>query len=838
MPTQARTEGYVISRSSKDDSYSVWQFQPEGREILVAPQTRQKMGATYGRERTIVGIGGYLLDWGVAKDLAPAAASSTPTAPSFDFRLFAFDPDSADPLSVPPLQHGYWSKRKFWGTAADFGNPNGGRKQFQDVATLTLIPLGTFLLNFIPTPGRGTYALWNFDPSPQAPGTADPIPGNYSFTAQGSFRDMQEGDELLPLNNYVLDWKPATGEYRLWSFDPQLRNPLAYPPVQRGTWADIDTTHRLVPIGDYVLDWVPATRAYRLWRFDPKSANPLTGPVRSGRLPAGLTAASTLFGFQPNEPVDAARAATPGTIDFMRSKIKHVVYYMLENRSFDHVVGWLHEGKEKNVRVIGPAGRYDGASTKYFNMNGDQKVPLSKYNGGRLSPTLPLEMFDYDPYHDNSDVLRQLFSDDPGGYEKRATPDMGGFVENNASPQVMQTYTPEQLPVLNGLARHFAISDRWFCSIASSTDANRACALTGSAMMELNNFMSPPQYIYWPQQPHRPSFFKLLWANGLTNWKIYNSTVWQKHVFTYELFLEGQIPSVDADMEAGAQHYIAPIDQFYADAAAGRLPAFSLLEPVWIGAGGTTSYHPGADLVPGEEQLNAIYDALRKSPAWNDTLLVITFDEHGGIFDHVPPPYGERPWPHDINDGFRYDLMGPRVPTIVVSPWVEENTVFRSATGVEYRRHVVPRHAAAVVRYPEGALVHGRSGQPGADLRRRAHARHAAPAVTDPDAAVRPEFSEEGCAEAEPEGDQPPPGGGASDHRVDGTREVDAGRDREAVGSDRAGGDGRRDVDAATGGVTKAARLTGRGGPPRGGPSERVIRQRYEPRDGLTAALP
>jgi hypothetical protein len=203
-------------------------------------------------------------------------------------------------------------------------------------------------------------------------------------------------------------------------------------------------------------------------------------------------------------------------------------------------------------------------------------------------------------------------------------------------------------------------------------------------MMELNNFMTPPQYLYWPQQPHRPSIFKLLWVNGLTNWKIYNSTQWQNHVFTYELFLEGQIPTVDTNFQAGLQNYIAPVTQFYADALAGNLPAFSLIEPVWIGSSGTTSYHPGADLVPGEVQLNQIYDSLRKGPGWDQTLFVITFDEHGGIFDHVPPPYGENPWPHDLNDGFHYDLMGPRVPTIVVSPWIEDRTVFRSETSVEY----------------------------------------------------------------------------------------------------------------------------------------------------------
>ncbi|MGM0554737.1 MAG: alkaline phosphatase family protein [Pseudomonadota bacterium] len=79
-----------------------------------------------------------------------------------------------------------------------------------------------------------------------------------------------------------------------------------------------------------------------------------------------------------------------------------------------------------------------------------------------------------------------------------------------------------------------------------------------------------------------------------------------------------------------------------------------------------------------------VHNALRSGPAWDETLLVITFDEHGGIFDHVPPPYARNPWPNDVNDGFRYNILGPRVPTLLVSPWIREQTVFRSPTDVAY----------------------------------------------------------------------------------------------------------------------------------------------------------
>ena len=484
MPMNPQSAGCLVARSTKSDSYQMWRFDPDGKDIL-APLPLNP-GASYDRRNNLLWIGGYFLGWGTAQ---PSIG-----APYFNFQLVPFDPASRDPLSAPPLQHGQWSKKKFWGMLPDFGNPEGSRNQYDTGEELTLIPLGTFLMNLIPTAGRGTFAVWNFDPCPTAPGTVDPVAGNYSYTPQGAFRDMQLGDELIPLNGYVLDRRRTTGEFRLWSFDPQARMPLAHPAVQQGRWTTITSDHELVPIGNYVLDWVPSDRSYRLWLFDPASADPLTGPVRTGTLPDGITADSRLLGFEPTVPVAADRASIPGTIEFMRTRIKHVVYYMLENRSFDHIVGWLHDKDDIGLRVIGPPGPYKGASTELFNLDGDEKVGLSLYKDGKLSTDYPLELFTFDPYHDLSDTLRQLFFANRNGYAERAEPDMGGFIWNNGSRQVMQTYSPEQLPVLNGLARHFAISDEWFCSIPSSTDANRAFSLTGSAMMESSNFMSPPQY--------------------------------------------------------------------------------------------------------------------------------------------------------------------------------------------------------------------------------------------------------------------------------------------------------------------------------------------------------
>ena len=618
---------FILSRSSANDSYAVWRLSFDGDELLepvaLDPQ------ACFDRTHQIIPVGRYLLSWGpLEKDAYH---------PFYPYRLFEFDPASKNPLAGKVVQQGIWTKTKFWQYRPDFGNPLGAEEGYDSGEQLMLVPVPNFVLNVIPTVGRGTFQLWNFDPSPFAP--ADPLPAPYA--PQGSFDTIEVGHELLVLGNFVLDRVPETGEYRVWSFDPQSLTPLALPAVQHGRWAHIGPQLRMVALGDHVLSWTPGQAECQVWRFDPKQADPLTGPVRTGNLPAGFDAHTTLLGIQPPVPVDTSRQDTPGTIDFMRSKIKHVVYYMVENRSFDHVMGWLYDKNETGLHFVGRDGPYDGASTEMSNPNPGAKpddpknprvVHLSKCMDGKLNDAAALDFIQVDPYHDKSDVLRQLFYANRNGYAERATPDMSGFVWNNDNPQVMATYTPEQLPVLNGLARGFAVSDAWFSAMPGATDANRAMAFTGSTLGQLNNFQNGLTYTNWPASPHRPSMWKVLWSNGITDWKIYNSIEWMNFVHTYHLFLQGQIPSVDAKQG----NYIAGIEQFKQDARAGKLPAFSFLEPVWIGSAGTTSYHPGPDMVPGERALNEIYEALKAGPAWNETLLVITFDEHGGIFDHAP----------------------------------------------------------------------------------------------------------------------------------------------------------------------------------------------------------
>jgi len=665
---------YLICRSTDTDDYSIWRIDIDGVQLGRAPLLQRVpgcAGAKFDSKHQLIPIGSYILEWGPAEHLQAGAGEGDGNG--FPYRLFKFSGSSADPLGAPAVTEGFWEKKKFWGQRPDFGNPEGAAKAYDKGEKLLLVPLGSFVLWVLPTTGRGTFKLFNFDP-----GSADPLrhPADWIY---GSFDTIEFGHELLPLGNYVLDRLPTTGEYWLWSFDPMAETPLARPTVQAGRWDDIDAAHKLIPIGEDVLDWDVWRGTYRLWRFDPKSCNPLTEPVCSGSMPEGFRATMNLTVVQGLRPIDPAHKEEPGTIDFMRTKIKHVVYYMIENCSFDHVCGWLYDKGQPAISFVGGSEPFEGARYDMFNIdpdakNGSKEVHLKKYDGDKL------DFLPSDPYHDYTDVMRQYFFANRNGYAERAKPDMGGFVWNNGVPQVMWTFTPDQLPVLNGLAEHFAVSDRWFCSMPSATDPNRAFSLTGSALGQLNNFQNGAEYENWPDTPRRASIWKVLWANGFADWKIYNSIPWKHFVLSYHLFLKGQIPTVDAN----SADYIGNIKQFKDDAAKGTLPAFSFIEPVWIAKVGTTSYHPGADKAPGEIALNEVYEALKNSPNWNETLLIITFDEHGGVFDHVPPPYAENPWPNDVNDGFRYDIMGVRVPTILVSPWINERTVFRSSTPVAY----------------------------------------------------------------------------------------------------------------------------------------------------------
>ncbi|MEO7521326.1 MAG: alkaline phosphatase family protein [Gemmatimonas sp.] len=233
--------------------------------------------------------------------------------------------------------------------------------------------------------------------------------------------------------------------------------------------------------------------------------------------------------------------------------------------------------------------------------------------------------------------------------------------------RIMECFTPEQLPALSTLAREFAICDFWFSSIPGPTWPNRLfvhCATSGGFVV---NRM---------QQYYMPTIFEALESEG-HSWRVYFHDVPQA------------LASARLRRDRRLQSF-AKIDKFYHDASAGTLPAYSFIEPQYFNflAWKANDQHGGHSMAQGDTLIAHVYEALRANDAaWPHTLLVIEYDEHGGFFDHVSPPYdgldveGQPvaiPNPDSVSSAaptFDFQRLGVRVPAVVVSPWIARGTV-------------------------------------------------------------------------------------------------------------------------------------------------------------------
>ena len=366
----------------------------------------------------------------------------------------------------------------------------------------------------------------------------------------------------------------------------------------------------------------------------------------------------------------AQRAARKHTGATGLAAIEHIVVLMLENRSFDHMLGYLYH----DTGNVTPAGHaFEGLTGSESNPGTDGKpVPVFP-----ITPTTPNAYFmpGADPGEGYMATNSQLFGTDTEPAPPTA-PTMQGFVTNYAytlkweaqekwsivagtQPQdIMGCYTPEALPVLSALARGYAVCDHWFGSAPTETLPNRAFALAATSQGHMDDktrtFTSP-------------SIFGSLTNAGL-GWSVYgyDAQPLTKHNFP--------------DITSAAATHFGRFADFKKAAAAGTLGAFTFLEPSWGPSG--NSQHPNYDVALGEQLIHDVYYALRHGPAWNSTLLVITYDEHGGCYDHVPPPANATPPDSAAGEfGFGFTRFGPRVPTVLVSPLIQAGTVFRVPDG-------------------------------------------------------------------------------------------------------------------------------------------------------------
>jgi phospholipase C len=347
-------------------------------------------------------------------------------------------------------------------------------------------------------------------------------------------------------------------------------------------------------------------------------------------------------------------------------QIDHIVVLMLENRSFDHMLGFLYATSDN----VSPAGNpFDGLTGSESNVGSAGKaVPVFKIEA---TDTNAYFMPGADPGEGYTATNSQLFNTNTAPVPPVAS--NTGFVADYAytlgwqskekgwsilpgtvGDDIMGVFTPAMLPVLSGLARGFAVCDQWFSSAPTETLPNRAFTCAGTSQGHMDD--ATTTYT-------APSIFGLLTNNKL-DWRVYG---YDAEPLTRMTF---------SDITNAPETHFGLFTDFQAAAAAGTLPPYTFLEPSWETTG--NSQHPNYNVALGEQLIHDVYYALRNGPGWNQTLLIITYDEHGGCYDHVAPPLNAVPPDADAGEyGFDFKRFGLRVPTVLVSPLIAAGTVFR-----------------------------------------------------------------------------------------------------------------------------------------------------------------
>jgi phospholipase C len=305
--------------------------------------------------------------------------------------------------------------------------------------------------------------------------------------------------------------------------------------------------------------------------------------------------------------------------------IEHIIVLMQENRSFDSYFGKL------------PG--VDGLPSNASNPDADG-TPVSSF-------------------HQTKYCTKDTDHSWDGSHNEYDSGKNDGFViQNNPDGErAIGYYDQTDLPFYYDLAKHFAIADRYFCSLLSSTYPNRFYLLAGTSAGHIHNDTGPGGF-------RQRSIFDALDENNIS-WKIYYTDA------PFAIFLQ---------VKNRVQNQ-AFITEFATDAAAGRLPQVTFIDPAFTPLlGPETDEHPPSNIQVGQQFVAQVINAVVDSPVWSSTALFLTYDEHGGFFDHVPPPSACVPDdiapkldPGDLDAQF--DRYGFRVPFVLVSPYARPGYV-------------------------------------------------------------------------------------------------------------------------------------------------------------------
>jgi phospholipase C len=324
------------------------------------------------------------------------------------------------------------------------------------------------------------------------------------------------------------------------------------------------------------------------------------------------------------------------------ASLEHVIVLMLENNSFDRMLGSLFAETVDGGGIKGNAANHWNDDT-----SANPKPPARHV----MAPTTA-RIIRPDPMHEYPNVQNQLAGPNKGFVTDYAKtyPDTDWMQRQ----EIMGYYPDGALPVLHTLAKQYTVCDRWFSSMPGPTWPNRVFVHTGTSLGHTTNSVGNN----WNQE----TLYQLLDDNGIS-WKVGDGDISQTVVLRNS-------PWVD------------PTRYFFRDVQGpeANFPKYCFIEPNY----GTFPWdkisqndqHPLSDIFRGENLIWDVYNALRANQAlWQNSLLVITYDEHGGFYDHVVPPAAERPDNRTDASGFKFDKLGLRVPTILASPWLDQGVI-------------------------------------------------------------------------------------------------------------------------------------------------------------------
>ncbi|EAR87010.1 phosphoesterase family protein (macronuclear) [Tetrahymena thermophila SB210] len=355
------------------------------------------------------------------------------------------------------------------------------------------------------------------------------------------------------------------------------------------------------------------------------------------------------------------------------SPIKHIVVLMMENRSFDHMLGWMTKGGQYgNPNVNGLTGNECNTA-----LNGTQIC---------VAPNAQ-DCSAYDPGHGPQTTTERVYncvyqaqnstSDDPcvNHASLKVPANMQGFVAaaqrgGQDGLTEMSGFLPEEVPIITTLANEFALFDNYFVSYPGCTNPNRMFVHMGTCDGCVQNSQAIGQI-------KNTTLQEVLEKNGLS-WRYY----YEDQPIDWFLYIEY------FNKNFLNRKKFSNMEQFYKDAQDGTLANYTFINPsetVRPFLNHTKSFglpndqHPDHSVKEGERLMKNVYEALRNGPKWNETLFIITYDEHGGFYDHVPPPQEGVPNPDGkVNaEGFNFERLGIRVPTIAISPWIEKGQLVK-----------------------------------------------------------------------------------------------------------------------------------------------------------------